>query len=60
MSYASAHATSPNTPDYYYFSHGDCINFVSQILEASGVSQDVYDSVYSGWWHKYNPMQQYA
>ena len=55
VSYASAHATSPNTPDYYYFSHGDCTNFVSQILEASGVSQDVYDSVYSGWWHKYNP-----
>jgi len=55
VSYASDHATSPNTPDYYYFSHGDCTNFVSQILEASGVSQDVYDSVYSGWWHKYNP-----
>lgn len=53
--YAYAHATTPNTPNYYYFSHGDCTNFVSQILEASGVSQEVYDSVHSGWWHKYNP-----
>ncbi|WNO79458.1 amidase domain-containing protein [Streptococcus suis] len=55
VSYASAHATSPNTPAYHYFHRGDCTNFVSQILEASGVSQDVYDSVHSGWWHKYNP-----
>lgn len=50
--YATAHATNPNTPYYYYFSHGDCTNFVSQILEYSGVKQDVYDSETSGWWHK--------
>lgn len=53
-SYANAHAKSPNTPTYYYFSNGDCTNFMSQILEYSGVSQVVYDSVYSGWWHKKN------
>lgn len=53
--YASNYATYPNEPSYYYFSNGDCTNFVSQILEAGGVSQEVYDSSYSGWWHKYNP-----
>jgi hypothetical protein len=50
--YATTYATSPNTSSYYYFSNGDCTNFTSQILEYSGVSQVVYDSVYSGWWHK--------
>ena len=43
VSYATSYATSPNTPSYYYFSHSDCTNFMSQILEASGVSQEVYD-----------------
>ena len=52
VNYAEDYATSPNTPKYYYFSHGDCTNFVSQILESTGVSQVVYDSEYSGWWHK--------
>lgn len=55
VSYASQYAENPNEPDYYYFSHGDCANFVSQILEYSGVRQEIYDSEYSGWWHKYNP-----
>lgn len=55
IAYATKYANNPNTTDYYYFRHGDCTNFVSQILEASGVSQEVYDSVHSGWWHKYNP-----
>jgi len=50
--YAITYATSPNTPTYYYFSRGDCANFVSQILEAGGVKQEVYDSVHLGWWHK--------
>ena len=36
----------------FTFSHGDCTNFTSQILENAGVSQEVYSSVYSGWWHK--------
>lgn len=50
--YANAHATSRNTPLYHSFSNGDCTNFVSQILEYSGVSQAQYASEYSGWWHK--------
>ncbi|QRG86710.1 amidase domain-containing protein [Bulleidia sp. zg-1006] len=50
ISYAHAHATSPNTSAYHYFHRGDCANFVSQILEASGVSQVVYNNVNSGWW----------
>lgn len=52
IEYATKHARSVNFPTYYYFDSGDCTNFVSQILENSGVSQVVYDSVYSGWWHK--------
>lgn len=52
VDYAIAHATNRNTPTYYSFSNGDCTNFVSQILEASGVSQIVYSSEHSGWWHK--------
>ncbi|UQK60722.1 amidase domain-containing protein [Ezakiella coagulans] len=55
VSYATSYAENPNTSEYYYFRHGDCTNFVSQILEYSGVRQDVYESEYSGWWHKYNP-----
>ena len=51
--YASNYATGWNSPAYYYFSSGDCANFVSQILENGGLySQVVTDSVYSGWWHK--------
>lgn len=52
IDYATEYATSPNTPTYYYFSNGDCTNFISQILENAGVDQVVYDSEYSGWWHK--------
>ncbi len=50
--YARKYATSPNTGSYYYFSHGDCTNFVSQILENGGVAQQVYASISQGWWHK--------
>lgn len=50
--YAIRYATSPNKSAYHYFNNGDCTNFTSQILEYSGVQQDVYDSEYSGWWHK--------
>ena len=49
--YAIKYATSPNTSDYHYFNRGDCTNFASQILEASGVKQIYYESVHSGWWH---------
>ncbi|HAB66305.1 MAG TPA: hypothetical protein DCE23_02955 [Firmicutes bacterium] len=52
VTYATNHATNPNKAAYYYFSRGDCTNFTSQILEATGVQQAVYDSEYSGWWHK--------
>lgn len=54
--YAEQWAWSMNTPTYsnQTFSGGDCTNFASQILEASGVVQDVYTSVNSGWWHKRN------
>lgn len=52
VTYATNHATSPNKSAYDYFPKGDCANFTSQILEATGVSQVVSDSVYSGWWHK--------
>lgn len=52
ITYAKNHATSPNKSAYHYFNRGDCTNFVSQILEVTGVQQAVYDSEYSGWWHK--------
>lgn len=52
IAYAAKHATSKNTPTYYYFSNGDCANFTSQILENGGVKQTVYDSKSKGWWHK--------
>lgn len=52
VEYATAHATNRNTDDYDSFLSGDCANFVSQILENAGVNQVVYDSEYSGWWHK--------
>ena len=50
--YAERYASSPNETDYDYFSDGDCTNFTSQILEAAGVSQVVYDNENLGWWHK--------
>ncbi len=49
--YAATWATNRNLYEYASFST-DCTNFASQILEASGVSQDVYSSEYLGWWHK--------
>jgi len=52
INYATNYATSPNTASYDYFSTGDCTNFVSQILEAGGVPQEVYTSEYQGWWHQ--------
>lgn len=51
VQYATDYATSPNTAEYDKFS-SDCTNFVSQILEAGGVQQEVYDDETKGWWHK--------
>lgn len=51
IAYAEKWATSKNTDEYYYFSHGDCANFTSQILENGGVAQEVYDDEAKGWWH---------
>ncbi len=51
--YAIRHATSRNS-NYHSFTNGDCTNFVSQILEYSGVQQVVYESEHSGWWHTNN------
>lgn len=51
INYAVKHATDYNYLEYGYLGSRDCTNFVSQILENGGVEQDVYDSVYSGWWH---------
>lgn len=53
--YANSWATIRNAAKYYSFTSADCTNFMSQILEASGVSQVVYDSEHSGWWHKRTP-----
>ncbi|MDO5401990.1 MAG: amidase domain-containing protein [Eubacteriales bacterium] len=54
ISYAERYATEINYSDYDYFS-SDCTNFVSQVLENAGVSQVVYNSENSGWWHKVTP-----
>jgi len=50
--YAVKYASTPNRGQYHYFSNGDCTNFTSQILEAAGIQQIVYESEHSGWWHK--------
>jgi len=52
VQYANKYAITANMPTYYYFTGGDCANFVSQILENSGVSQIYYNDVNKGWWHK--------
>lgn len=52
ISYASDYATRNNFPKYGSFPDHDCTNFVSQILEAGGVRQEIYDEKTKGWWHK--------
>lgn len=52
ISYAMDHAYLPNKDTYGYLEGVDCTNFVSQILIAGGVQQEVYSSKYQGWWHK--------
>lgn len=62
VSYAERYAVNPNKDGYGIAKGGitklwadmDCTNFVSQILEASGVGQAVYSSDTMGWWHKKN------
>ena len=54
ISYARRYAEVRNTPTYYSFRNGDCANFTSQILEASGVKQIKYPSPSQGWWHNYD------
>lgn len=57
IKYAEKHATRPNKGKYYVFSK-DCANFVSQIFEAGGRKQIVYNGSYTvesgGWWHYYD------
>lgn len=49
--YATQHATSPNS-NYPYYSGHDCTNFASQILIAGGIQMhNAYPNVNSGWWH---------
>lgn len=57
VSYAERYAWTPNEAEYgiaraSIFWEADCTNFASQILEASGVRQVVYNDVNLGWWHK--------
>lgn len=50
--YAEKYAWNANTGQYAYYKGEDCTNFVSQILEAGGVSQVSSASENSGWWHR--------
>lgn len=59
INYARQYAVNPNESEYGIAKGGpfnlipmDCTNFVSQILEKSGVGQVVYNSDTQGWWHK--------
>lgn len=52
VSYAERYAWNANTAQYKDFDGTDCTNFVSQILEAGGVSQDSYTNENYGWWHR--------
>ncbi len=54
INYAIQYATSPNIANYYYFTFGDCANFVSQIFEAGGLIQSSGTNIYYGWWHHYS------
>lgn len=60
IEYAANHAESINLLKYYYFKDGDCANFASQILEAAGVKQTVYDQVSKGWWHTFKIVHKHS
>lgn len=49
--YAVLYGERPNYSKYAYFGHGDCANFVSQILEAGGLPQTNSGNRETGWWH---------
>ena len=49
VDYAAKYATSPNDA-YDYYPGADCTNFVSQILDNSGVSQIIGLGQNFGWW----------
>lgn len=51
IDYAIEYAVTPNY-NYTYWRNGDCTNFVSQILHASGVGMDVSGTLNpnQGWW----------
>lgn len=51
INYAVTYGWNPNYNRYAYFGHGDCANFVSQILEAGGLPQTYTDNPEEGWWH---------
>lgn len=53
VAYAVKHALNPNYAQYRYYG-ADCTNFISQIVEAGGVKQDVYTDENKGWWHTYS------
>lgn len=59
INYARQYAVNYNISGYGIAKGGflnlvemDCTNFASQILEASGVAQDVYTVDTKGWWHR--------
>jgi hypothetical protein len=60
ISYAKKYAVNANKSGYGEARGGiknsvmDCTNFASQILEASGVKQVIYNVDTKGWWHKKN------
>jgi len=54
VEYAKKYAERPNKAVYIYYNGADCTNFVSQILNYSGVTQVPSASKYSGWWYNKN------
>jgi len=60
ITYAAQYAVNGNDAGYGVPNGGDCTNFTSQILEAGGVPQQVYDSESMGWWHKKNGSNSYS
>ena len=52
--YAKKWARSYNTSKYKKYEGKDCTNFVSQILEAGGISQNNTGDPSTGWWHEKN------
>lgn len=51
INYAKKYAYNQNT-SYHYYQGKDCTNFVSQILNYSGVKQVTTNKNTTGWWYK--------